>query len=105
MARKVLHPAINDIDLPTVLNALGDPIRLEIIFNLHKKGGTSCMGCCPENLSKSTLSHHFRILREAGIIRSEKEGVTLLNTLRKDELNKKFPGLLESVLKYYLKNK
>lgn len=60
------------------------------------------MGSCPE-ISKSTVSHHFRILRESGLIRSEKEGVTLVNTLRKEELNKKFPGLLDLILKLYQK--
>ena len=104
MARKLLHPAMDEIDLSNVLNALGDPLRLKIVANLIKGAG-SCTGACPDETAKSTLSHHFRVLREAGIVHSQKEGVTLVNSVRKEELNKKFPGLLDSVLRAHLKNK
>ena len=105
MAKKLAHPNLNDIDLTTVLNALADPIRLEIILNLQRKGQMSCSGSACPTLSKSTISHHYRILREAGIIWSEKDGVTLNNTIRKYELNKRFPGLLEKILRMYKKEK
>ena len=104
MPRKLFHPAAEDLDLSTVLNALGDPVRLEIVANLVKGAG-SCSGSCPGETAKSTISHHFRVLREAGIVHSQKEGVTMVNSLRAAELNKKFPGLLDSVLKAQQKAK
>lgn len=105
MARKFLHPSMDEIDLPSVLSALGDPARLEIVATLLKEGSGSCSGSCPRELAKSTLSHHFRILREAGIVLTHKEGVTHVNSLRREELAKKFPGLLDSVLKAYHKGR
>lgn len=104
MARKIIHPAMEEVELSNVLNALGDPIRLEIVAKLMKGAG-SCAGACPDETAKSTLSHHFRILREAGIVHSQKEGVTLVNTVRREELNKKFPGVLDSVLKAHQRSK
>jgi DNA-binding transcriptional ArsR family regulator len=95
---------MEEVDLSTVLSALGDPLRLEIVAKLMK-GSDSCTGSCPGELAKSTLSNHFRILREAGIVHSKKEGVSLVNCLRREELNKKFPGLLDSVLKSHTRGK
>lgn len=103
MARKFFHPDLSEIDLATVLNALGDPVRLQIVQSLIKQGTTSCSHSCSFPLAKSTLSNHYRILREAGVVSSRKEGVSHLNTLRREELNKRFPGLLDNVLKSYQK--
>jgi DNA-binding transcriptional ArsR family regulator len=96
-----VHPATEDISLAGVLGALADPMRLRIVSNMLKKN--DCMSCseaapCP-NMAKSTLSHHFRILREAGIIRTGKEGVENRNFLRIDDINVRFPGLLKQILK------
>ena len=84
-----------------VLAALADPMRLRIMRSLMQVEG--CLSCseaapCP-NMAKSTLSHHFRVLREAGLIRTSKSGVENRNVVRAEEINERFPGLLELVLK------
>lgn len=98
---RFIHPATEDITLTGVLGALADPMRLRIVGTMLKK--QSCMSCteavpCP-NLAKSTLSHHFRILRESGLIRTHKVGVEHRNALRIDDIESRFPGLLMLILK------
>lgn len=99
------HPLPEEIEIANVFYALGDPVRLKIVYalaDLAEAGGShrSCKKVCEElSLSKSTLSHHFRILREAGLIQCEKEGTQYINTLRMKDLQKRFPGLLRCVLK------
>ena len=88
-----------------MLAALADPMRLRIMRSLMQVDG--CMSCseaapCP-NMAKSTLSHHFRVLREAGLIRTSKSGVENGNVVRAEEINERFPGLLELVLKLSVK--
>lgn len=97
-----VHPSTDDITLTGVLGALADPTRLRIVQSLLSENG--CMSCkdaapCPE-MAKSTLSHHFRILREAGLVRTTKRGVENRNVVRVDDINARFPGLLKSVLKH-----
>ena len=97
-----VHPATEDITLAGVLGALADPMRLRIVSSLLKKN--SCMSCseaapCPD-MAKSTLSHHFRILREAGIVRTSKIGVENRNIIRIDDINARFPDLLKQILKH-----
>ena len=97
-----VHPATEDITLAGVLGALADPMRLRIVRSLLKKN--NCMSCseaapCPD-MAKSTLSHHFRILREAGIVRTSKVGVENRNIIRNDDINARFPGLLKQILKF-----
>jgi DNA-binding transcriptional ArsR family regulator len=100
---RFVHPAKEDITLPGVLGALGDPMRLKILRRLLDGRGRSlsCSGAapCPE-MAKSTLSHHFRILREAGLIRTTKQGVENLNCVRLDEINERFPGLLKAIMRF-----
>lgn len=96
-----VHPATADITLEGVLGALADPMRLRIIASLLAENG--CMSCsaaapCPE-MAKSTLSHHFRILREAGLIRTTKQGVENRNVVRAADINARFPGLLKLIIK------
>ena len=97
-----LHPAKEDITLAGVLEALADPLRLKIVQSLMDEDGS--MSCCQAapcpNIPKSTLSHHFRVLREAGLIRTAKKGVEHQNTLRLEEINAIFPGLLKTILKF-----
>src|SRR6201992_990109 len=95
--RKPLHPAKNQITLSSVLFALSDPTRLKIVRAI---AGTDGLNCCdiPLALSKSTASRHFKVLREAGIIRMDPQGVVCINSLRRQELDDLFPGLLDSVL-------
>ena len=97
-----VHPAKEDITLSGVLTALADPMRVRILQSLLKEAG--CMSCCEAapcpDMAKSTLSHHFRILRESGLIRTSKKGVENRNTVRYAEINDRFPGLLKTILKF-----
>jgi DNA-binding transcriptional ArsR family regulator len=99
---RFVHPSKDDITLESVLGALSDPMRLKIFKTLMaEKGCQSCSEAMPcPNMAKSTLSHHFRILREAGLIRTTKQGVENRNTVRMDDIQEKFPGLLKSILKF-----
>ncbi len=97
-----VHPSTQDITLAGVLSALADPNRLRIVKGLI--GQKDCMSCtaaapCPK-MAKSTLSNHFRVLREAGLIRTTKQGVEHQNAVREADLNARFPGLLKSILKH-----
>lgn len=99
--RAIAHPARDELMLVDVLHALADPVRLEIVRRLNSADGRmNCIASAESSgcLSKSTLSHHFRILREAGIVRSERSGVELLNCLRTEDLESRFPGVLASIL-------
>lgn len=104
--KRFLHPTIDDITLPGLLAALADPIRLNIVRKLYKaekgakKGGLCCNDAAPcHTLPKSTLSNHFRLLRESGLIHTEKHGLEHISRLRLSEIDTKFPGLLRLVLK------
>lgn len=101
---RFVHPAKEDISLAGVLSALGDPMRLRILKKLleRRQGRLSCSEAAPcAEMAKSTLSHHFRILRDAGLIRTTKQGVENLNCVRWDELNERFPGLLATIMKFH----
>lgn len=97
-----VHPSLKQITLSGVLGALADPIRQLIVKTLLEEGDR--LSCCKSvkcrKIAKSTISNHFRILREAGIIHTSKQGVENLNTVRADDLETKFPGLLTTILKY-----
>jgi len=95
--RTVYHPPIESLSLERVLYALSDPIRLLLVRNLATNGAQAC-GALNLDVAKSTASHHFRVLRESGIIHMQPEGKQFINTLRKEELDARFPGLLDSVL-------
>ncbi len=97
LMRMPLHPAKDQISLPNVLFALSDPTRLQIVKGIAQHDQVNCCDI-KLDLSKSTASRHFKVLREAGIIRMEPRGVVCLNSLRRQELNELFPGLLDSVL-------
>jgi DNA-binding transcriptional ArsR family regulator len=95
--RLLYHPDRKDISLAGVLYALGDPVRLEIVRRLATKGEQPCAGF-NFAIAKSTMSHHFRILRESGVLYCRKEGTQHLNSLRREDLDTLFPGLLAAVL-------
>lgn len=98
-----VHPRKEDITLAGVLGALSDPMRLQILRKLtgQPDGCLSCSGASPcPDMAKSTLSHHFRILREAGLIRTTKRGVEHLNSVRWEDVNERFPGLLKTILRF-----
>lgn len=85
------------LSLPDVLYALSDPLRLKIVHQLATEGEAAC-GTFNVRMPKSSLSHHFKVLRDAGVIATRGEGVRRINTLRREELDAAFPGLLEAVL-------
>jgi DNA-binding transcriptional ArsR family regulator len=92
------HPARHEIELAAVLHALSDPMRLRIVAGLAVEDKRTCKSF-DLPVTKSTCTHHFRVLREAGVIRQRLEGTTKLNSLRREDLDQRFPGLLESVLR------
>ncbi len=87
----------DELSLPSVLQAFSDPVRLEIVCQLDEAGEKAC-GKFGLDMPKSSLSHHFRILRESGVIESEGRGTILMNRLRRKALDAKFPGLVASIL-------
>ncbi|MFF1570735.1 ArsR/SmtB family transcription factor [Streptomyces sp. NPDC058293] len=94
----LLHPDEQDMDLFAVMAALSDRVRLGIVATLGAQSEVACGGF---NLpvGKSTSSRHFRVLREAGLIRQRDEGTRRINSLRREELDRRFPGLLALVLR------
>ena len=95
---KLCHPAREEIELAAVLHALSDPMRLRIVAGLASEDKRTCKSF-DLPVTKSTCTHHFRVLREAGVIRQRLEGTTRLNSLRREDLDERFPGLLDSVLR------
>ena len=91
------HPAREEIELAAVLHALSDPMRLRIVVGLAVEDKRTCKSF-DLPVTKSTCTHHFRVLREAGVIRQKLEGTTRLSSLRRADLDERFPGLLDSVL-------
>jgi DNA-binding transcriptional ArsR family regulator len=93
----LFEPDADDLELTAVLQALGDPVRLRIVRVLASDGEQAC-GVIPLDVSKATRSHHFKVLREAGVTRTRLEGTHRYVTLRRDDLEARFPGLLDAVL-------
>jgi DNA-binding transcriptional ArsR family regulator len=96
---EIAHPERDEIELGAVLHALSDPVRLKIVAALAGADDPPTCGSFDVPVSKSTCTHHFRVLREAGVIRQAQEGTARLNTLRRDDLEARFPGLLETILR------
>jgi DNA-binding transcriptional ArsR family regulator len=92
------HPITEQIELAPVLHALSDPVRLQIVCILAAEPDGRPCGALEVPVTKSTASHHFRVLREAGVIAQQDVGRRRLTRLRRDDLDARFPGLLESVL-------
>ena len=95
--RELFHPAREELSLPAVLYALSDPIRLRIVRVLAANGERAC-GTFGLPIAKATVSHHFKVLRETGLIQMRREGTQTLSTLRRADLDARFPGLLDAVL-------
>ena len=91
------HPTADEIELGAVLHALSDEVRLSIVLAVAD-GGECAMGGIDVPVTKSTCTHHFKVLRDAGVIRQRQMGTARLNTVRREDLNERFPGLLDSVL-------
>jgi DNA-binding transcriptional ArsR family regulator len=97
-ATEIDQPAREDIDLGAVLHALSDPTRLQIVAALDSRPDACPTGSFDVQVSKSTCTHHFRVLREAGVVRQQPDGTARLNTLRREDLDARFPGLLDAIL-------
>ena len=94
------HPDLADVELTSVLFALSDPARLELVRLIATEGPQTVAQChvVDPATPKSTFSHHLKTLREAGIVRNEPHGRERRISLRRTELDERFPGLLQSVL-------
>jgi len=97
---EIAHPLRAEIQLGDVLHALSDPVRLRIVAELAGSDVDAQLTCGSFDVpvSKSTCTHHFKVLREAGLIHQQPEGTARLNTLRRDDIEARFPGLLETIL-------
>ena len=100
--RPLFHPSVEDVTVEAILHALSDPVRVAIYADIV---GADCSQNCSAFLSvsdktipKSTLSQHFKALREAGLIRSERRGVEMQNTSRCAEIENRFPGLIKAIV-------
>ena len=95
--RTFSHPDRHEIVLPEVLSALSDPLRLRIDRDLARAKEANC-SVFYKGIAKSTLSHHLKVLREAGITQTRSEGTYLFLSLRRQDLDTRFPGLLDAIL-------
>jgi DNA-binding transcriptional ArsR family regulator len=96
---KIAHPKRAEIELSAVLHALSDPVRLGIVSALAAvEGEEPTCGSFDVPVTKATCTHHFKVLREAGVIHQRQEGTTRRNSLRSDDLEARFPGLLATIL-------
>src|ERR1700722_12199840 len=104
--RPLFHPPIEAVRLEAILHALSDPVRVQICLEI---AGAECALTCSAFSSvnhplipKSSLSQHFKVLREAGLIRSERHGVEMRNTTRCTEVEGRFPGLVAAIINAHL---
>src|ERR1700704_222958 len=101
--RPLMHPAIEDVTVEGILHALSDPVRVAIYADIV--GSVCSLNCSnflkvsEKTIPKSTLSQHFKALREAGLIRGERRGVEMHNTSRCAEIEKRFRGLVAAIMK------
>lgn len=94
------HPRPEDVDLLRVLHALSDRTRMEVVRILTEGGERAC-GTFAVDVSASTLSHHFKVLREAGVVEQRQDGRERITRLRQDELDRRFPHLLDTLVGLY----
>ncbi|WP_329091618.1 ArsR/SmtB family transcription factor [Streptosporangium sp. NBC_01469] len=98
MGRTPPHPEMSQFDLQQVLEALVDPVRRSIITQLDIAGEDIKCGDFDISVSKSTATHHFKVLRAAGLIRQYYVGTSRMNSLRRTEMDEAFPGLLDALI-------
>ncbi|GGK74857.1 ArsR/SmtB family transcription factor [Streptomyces flaveus] len=97
MERTPSHPQVSQFSLQQVLEAVVDPVRRSIVTQLDAAGEDIACGAFDISVSKSTATHHFKVLREAGLIRQYYVGTSRMNALRRTEMDRTFPGLLDAV--------
>jgi DNA-binding transcriptional ArsR family regulator len=97
---ELLHPGTGQLDLLDVLHALSDPTRMTIVSTLRSGTERAC-GTFGVDVAPSTLTHHFRVLREAGVIRQREDGNKRWSALRTDDLQARFPGILDTIMAAY----
>jgi len=93
------HPEPEQIQLEKVLFALGNPLRLTILRLIADGSELSCNALRPQEVAKSTMTHHWRVLRDSGVIWQRPQGRENMISLRKEDLDARFPGLLNTLLK------
>ena len=100
--RPLFHPSIEDVSVEAILHALSDPIRVaifaEIVGSECSRNCSNLLNVTEKDIPKSTLSQHFKVLREAGLIRGERRGVEMHNTSRCAEIDSRFPGLIAAIV-------
>lgn len=97
--RELPHPATADIQLTEVMHALSDGVRLELLRRVAQDPGKNCTVLAGDiDVHKSTLSHHYRVLRESGVTRTRVDGRDRHIRLNREALDERFPGLIDSVL-------
>ena len=94
----IAHPGRDELELGAILHALSDPVRLRIVAELASTEGEYTCGSFALPVTKSTCTHHFKVLRESGLIRQRPQGTTRLNRLRRADVEARFPGLLDTIL-------
>jgi DNA-binding transcriptional ArsR family regulator len=100
--RQMKHPEMQAVELVDLMYALSDPTRVEIVVTLAREGRAMTCGELDCDRPKSSMSHHFKILRGAGVVRTEIRGTEHINSLRLPELEKRFPGVMKAVMKVLL---
>jgi len=100
--RQLRHPRLEDLDLTDVLRALSDPERVVIVRVLLQSGQAMTCGEITGDRPKSSMSHHFKVLRDAGIVHTRVEGKEHFNQLRTAELEQRFPGLAKTLFRLVL---
>jgi len=105
LMKPLFHPSIDDVSVESILHALSDPVRVAIFTQI---AASQCSATCSafqhileQPVPKSTLSQHFKVLRESGLIRAERKGVEMHNSSRCAEVDARFPGLIASVINAY----
>jgi DNA-binding transcriptional ArsR family regulator len=97
--REIRHPAATELDLATILRTVGDPLRLQIVRVLSDDRESNCTKVQDAlGLPASTCSYHLRLLREAGVTRTRPDGTERYMSLRRGDLESRFPGLLEVLI-------
>jgi DNA-binding transcriptional ArsR family regulator len=101
--RPLFHPSIEDVTVEAILHALSDPVRVAIFAQIDSsecsQNCSNFLNVSEKTIPKSTLSQHFKALREAGLIRGERRGIEMHNTSRCAEIDKRFPGLITAIVR------